>query len=108
MLATRKPVINVVLKTPDARVAELAGLKGEETRKRMYEVELDFLKLLAHKEAGIPYNYLLCLDEDCMLYRNLSNSFRTETVQHLAICWKTIQRGIDSQRVHYFLWQTNS
>jgi hypothetical protein len=106
MPTTRKPVTNVVLKTPDIKVAELAGLKDEEARMRMYEVELDFLNLMAHKKVGIPYNYLLCLDEDDMLHRNLDNSFRTEKCKNLAIHWKTIQRGVDNQRVHYFLWQT--
>lgn len=104
MPMTRKPVTNVVLKVPDVEVAKLAGLKNQEARMRMYEVELDFLKLMAHKRRGIPHNYLLCLDEDGALHRNLGNSFRTEKVQNLSIHWKTIQRGIDNQRVRYFLW----
>lgn len=106
MPKTRKPVTNVVLKTPDPSVAELAGLAAEEARMRMYEVELDLLKLMAHKKKGIPHNCLLCLDEDGMLYRNLSNSFRTEKVATLTLPWKTIQRGKDGQRVFYFLWET--
>lgn len=70
---------------PDIEVAKLAGLKDEEAQMRMYEVELDFLKLIAHKRIGIPHNYLLCLDEDGVLHRNLDNSFRTKKVQNLTI-----------------------
>jgi len=105
MPSTRKPVTNVVLKTPDEEVAKYSGLTDEEVQTRLYEVELDFLKLLALKKKGIPYNYLLCLDEDGRLYRNLPNSFRTRIVKQLVIPWKSIHRGIDGREVHYFLWQ---
>lgn len=105
MPITRKPVTNVVLKIPDREVARYAGLTDGETRMRLYEVELDFLKLLAHKKIGIPYNYLLCLDEDGRLYRNLAKSFKTHRVKQLFIPWKSIRRGIDSREVYYFLWQ---
>jgi len=105
MPTTRKPVTNVVLKAPDRAVAEYAGLTDAEARMRLYEVELDFLKLMAHKERGIPYNYLLCLDEDGRLHRNLARSFKTRQVKKLTIPWKLIRRGIDGQEVYYFLWQ---
>lgn len=106
MPPTRKPVTNVNLKIPDKEVANYAGLTDEEAQLRLYEVELDFLKLMAHKKRGIPYNYLLCLDEDGRLYRNLVNSFRTSRVKQLGISWKTIRRGTDGQEVYYLLWQT--
>lgn len=104
MPITRKPVTNVVLKTPDREVAKCAGLTDEEARKRLYEVELDFLKLIACKKKGIMYNYL-CLDEDGRLYRNLAKSFKTSIIKQLLIQWKSICRGIDSRIVYYFLWQ---
>lgn len=106
MPITRKPVTNTVLKIPDGEVAKYAGFTNEEAQMRLYEVELDFLKLMAHKKIGVPYNYLLCLDEDGRLYRNLSKSFKTRRVKQLFISWKLIRRGIDSQKVHYFLWHT--
>jgi len=105
MPITRKPVTNVVLKTPDGQVAKYAGLTNKETRMCLYEVELDFLKLMAYKKRGIRHNYLLCLDEDGRLYRNLANSFRTSRVKKLTIPWKLIQRGADGKKVYYFLWQ---
>ena len=105
MPVTRKPVTNAVLKIPDVEVVKYAGLTGQEAGMRLYEVELDFLKLLAHKKRGIPYNYLICLDEDGRLYRNLAKSFKTSQVKQLSIPWKSVYRGIDHQRVFYFLWQ---
>lgn len=105
MPATRKPVTNVVLKTPDPAVAERAGLTEPEATTRMYEVELDFLKLLAYKKTGIPHNYLLCLDEDGRLVRNLHRSFKTSVVKKLEIPWKETRRGKDGKSVHYFLWK---
>lgn len=105
MPRTRKPVTNVVLKTPDREVAKFAGLTDEEAQMRLYEIELDFLKLIAHKKKDIPYNYLLCLDEDGRLYRTLGNSFRSRHVKQVTIPWKSIHRGKDHQEVYYFLWQ---
>jgi len=105
MPLTRKPVTNVVLKAPDREVAKYAGLTDAETQMRLYEVELDFLKLMALKKKSVPYNYLLCLDEDGRLYRNLARSFKTSKVKHLSTPWKLIRRGIDNLEVYYFLWQ---
>jgi hypothetical protein len=94
MPPTRKPGTNVVLEAPDPEVAKYAGLTSEEAQMRLYEVALDFLKLMAHKKKGVPYNYLLCLDEDGRLYRNLDRSFKTPHVKRLSIPWKSIRRGI--------------
>lgn len=105
MPSTRKPVTNVVLKTPDKEVAKYAGLTDAEAGIRLYEIELDFLKLAAHKKRGIAYNYLLCMDEDGRLFRNLARSFKTSKVKHASIPWKSIRRGIDNKKVYYFLWQ---
>ncbi|MEM2338485.1 MAG: hypothetical protein QXP06_07835 [Candidatus Bathyarchaeia archaeon] len=103
MPPTRKPVTNVVLKTPDKEIAKLAGLTSEEAQIRLYEVELDFLKLMAYKKNGIPHNYLLCLDEDGRLYRSLAKSFKTRQAKQFIIPWKSIYRGIDNKKVYYFL-----
>jgi len=105
MPRTRKPVTNTVLKRPDRIISKYAGLTDEESQMRLYEIELDFIKLMAYKQKGIPYNYLLCLDEDGRLYRTLANSFRTQKIQKISIPWKSIRRGIDGQKVYYFLWQ---
>jgi hypothetical protein len=104
MPCTQKPRTNTVLKIPDKEVAKYSGLTDEVARIPLYEVELDFLKLLAHKKRGIPYNYLLCLDEDGRLYRNLAKSFKTGSIQQLLIPWKSIRRGIDNRKVYCFLW----
>jgi len=105
MPITRKPVTNVVLKVLDGAVAKRIGLTNGEAQMRLYEVELDFLKLMAHKKKGVAHNYLLCLDEDGRLYRNLNKSFKTQKVRNLTVPWKSLQRGIDNQEVHYFLWK---
>ena len=105
MPITRKPVTNVVLKTVDIKVAKHAGLEDKEAQMRLYEVELDFLKLMAHKNMRVPYNHLLCLDENGRLHRSLHKSFKTQKVKKLTIPWRLIRRGTDNQEVYYFLWQ---
>jgi len=104
MPSTRKPVTNVVLKKPDKEIAKLAGLTSEEMQMRLYEVELDLLKIIAYKKKGIAHNYLLCLDEDGRLYRSLVKSFKTRPAKQLIIPWKSLYRGIDNKKVYYFLW----
>jgi hypothetical protein len=99
-----KPVTNATLKRPDPEVTKTLAFKPEESQLRIGEIELDFLKLLAHKKLGVVDNFLFCLDEDGRLFRNLVNSFRTKVVRDAFVDWKTINRGIDGQTVHYFLW----
>ena len=105
MPITRKPVTNVVLKIPDQDVARVVGLTPEEAQQRCYEIELDFLKLIAYKMTGIPHNYLLCLDEDGRICSTLSNSLRLDLIRNLEIPWKSIRRGKDGKNVSYFLWK---
>lgn len=104
MPETRKPVTNTVLKSVDEKIAQYAEITYEESQMRLYETELDFLKQMAHKKAGYPYNYLFCLDEDGRLYRSLGKSLRTKKIREQNIFWKSIKRGIDNQWVYYFLW----
>jgi hypothetical protein len=101
-----KPVTNTTLKQLDPEVAKTLALEQDEAQFRIGEIELDFLKLLAHKKLGLTDNYLLCLDEDGRLYRNLGKSFKTKIVKQTHIDWKTINRGSDGKTVHYFLWHT--
>lgn len=105
MSKSLKPVTNTTLKRLDAEVTKLLSLNSDEVQLRIGEIELDFLKLIAHKKLGIGYNFLFCLDEDGRLFRNLYRSFRTRTVRQVFIDWKKINRGIDGKAVHYFLWK---
>jgi len=103
MKPTRKPVTNVVLKSPDPEIARILTADGLDPNVRAYEIELDLLKLLAHRHLGVPANFFFCLDEDGRLVRNLSANMKTQPGQHLTLEWHSVVRGIDRRAVHYLL-----
>jgi len=100
---SQKPVTNQTTKVINNEVARLVGL--DDTISSVKEIEYDFLKAMAYRQKGVLHSYVLCVDEDGYLRKNLAKSFITPQMKQLPLPWKSIQRKKDGKELYYIFWK---